>query len=151
MEIKLCEHRFGNGRVCRNYTLQGQNYCRHHLRYKDRYDITSPDYIMPDLEDNEAVQLFLNEAIRGMLSGKLNPQQGRSIIWGAMIASGNLRALARQNEAAPKVTLPSRAISAAVRSLCDLVIGTGPDAGRTFGELLQTKLDAIQSGDQKSE
>jgi hypothetical protein len=150
MDIKLCEHRFGNGKVCRNYTLNGQNFCRHHMRYNDRHDITSPDYIMPDLEDNEAVQLFLNEAIRGMLSGKLDPKQGRSIIWGAMVASGNLRALAKQNEAAHRVALSSRVIADAVNSLRHLVVGSGPDAGRTFGELLQAKLDAVNSGDQTS-
>ena len=150
MDIKLCEHRFGNGRVCRNYTLHGQNFCRHHIRYNDRHDITSPDYIMPDLEDNEAVQLFLNEAIRGMLSGKLDPKQGRSIIWGAMVASGNLKALVKQNGAAHKLQLSNRAITDAVNSLRDLVVGSGPDSGRTFGELLQVKLDAIKSCDQNS-
>ena len=150
MEIKLCEHRFGNGRVCKNYTLVGQNYCRHHVRYKDRLDITSPDYIMPDLDDGDAVQLFLNEAIRGMLSGKLDPKQGRSIIWAAMVASTNLRTLAKQHQGAYKVTHSSRLLCDAINSLSDLVVGSGPDAGRTFGELVQAKLDALQSGDQKS-
>lgn len=148
MDITLCEHRFGNGSLCRNFALHGEQFCRHHLRYKDKPDITSPDYQMPQLEDLESIQLFLNEAIRGLLSGKLDSKQGRCLVWAALVASSNLKALSKQKLSDVVLNLKESPSSEVIESLRGLIIGAGPHTGRTIGEVLDAKLAkiAIQRG-----
>lgn len=141
MEIKLCEHRFGDGNLCKGIALSGENFCRHHLRYQDRREITSPDYQMPDLEDGNSVQLFVNEVLRGLLSGKLDHKQAKSVLWGAMIASANLKQLSKQRPAIRSNNCQN--CDDAMRSwVRKLRITQGEHAGRNLGDILDAGLVA---------
>jgi len=141
METKLCEHRFGDGNLCKGIARAGENFCRHHLRYQDRRDVTSPDYQMPDLEDANAVQLFVNEVLRGLLSGHLDPKQAKSVLWGAMIASANLKQLSKQRPAIRSNNCKN--CDEGMRSwVRNLQITQGEHAGRHLGDILDAGLVA---------
>jgi hypothetical protein len=149
MEVTLttCEHRFGNGRACKGLAIRGENFCRHHLRYKDQRDITSPDYEMPDLEDGDSVQLLVNEALRALVSGKMETNRGKTILWGALIASSNLKRaqLGRFDDNPSRIKgqtefewvkyVCEERITTAIGMMRPYIIGSGRDAGRTIGEV----------------
>ena len=90
---------------------------------------------MPDLEDASSVQLFVNEILRGLISGKFDQKQAKGALWGAMIASTNLRQLSslKPRDVATKCDSCERGMNGWVR---DLKISSGVNAGRTIGEIL---------------
>ncbi len=143
MEISLCEYRFGDGRKCSAWALHGEHYCRHHLRYRDKRDITSTDYEMPDLDDHQSVQLLVNEAIRGLVAGKLDPKQAKNLLWAASVAASNLKNISKSRPPVTKVRFSSDTLSDAIASLRDYTIAVGPEAGRTFGEVLDARLTKL--------
>lgn len=139
MEIGICEHRFGDGKMCRGLALKGERYCRHHLRYKDKHDITAQNYEMPDLEDIGSVQLLVNETMRGIVSGKLDQKHARNVLWGASIASANLTRLSKHKPPAEDVIFCESCMTM-LQELRELIIATGPEAGRSFGDVLDSKI-----------
>ncbi len=140
-DIKLCEYRFGDGNLCKGIALRGADFCRHHLRYQDQFDVTSPDYRMPSLEDANSVQLFVNEVLRGLLSGKLDPKHAKSVLWGAMIASANLKQVPRQRPALRSNNCQN--CDEGMRSwVRDIYITQGEHAGRNIGDILDAGLEA---------
>ncbi len=99
---KICEHIKDNGIRCGAPALQGEIYCRFHVRVRTTVSPVDQMYELPILETEESVQIALQHMMRGLLSGKLNEKKAQVMMTGINTAAKLLR---QQNQNAPREAL----------------------------------------------
>jgi hypothetical protein len=99
---KLCEHIKDDGIRCGQPALQGDIYCRFHVRVRSTVSLADQMYELPILETEQSVQIALQHMMRDLLSGKLSEKKAQVMMTGINTAAKLLR---QQNQSTPKEAL----------------------------------------------
>jgi len=93
MQAELCQHQKPDGTPCQCVANRSSKYCRHHARYYDPNDIPAgkPDFEPPIPDHPDAHLLSVHQATRAFLSGKIDAQACRLLIYAARVESSILQ------------------------------------------------------------
>lgn len=87
--VHRCRHLTVKGLQCRSRSIRGHDYCFNHKHFRHpQCPEKGPKVVVPLLEDLATVQVFLSQIAHGLLSGRLNAAEARSLAYTCQVASG---------------------------------------------------------------
>ena len=93
---RICEHVFGDGHRCGSPALSGDTHCYYHRRYKRDRVFGDPDYELPPVDDHRGLKLLMDDILRSSMTGRMQPQVFRTMLYSVRMARGILRDIQRQ-------------------------------------------------------
>lgn len=86
---RRCRHLTVKGLQCRSRSIRGNDYCFSHKHFRrPQCPEKGPKVVVPLLEDLATVQVFLSQIAHGLLSGRLNAAEARSLAYTCQVVSG---------------------------------------------------------------
>jgi hypothetical protein len=120
--VKTCDHHIFNGKACAAPAIDGQNYCRHHLRFYDANDLPSnSDYSLVTPDNADAALLIVHQATRALLAGKIDLKTHRALIYAAQVESNILQRKLAHDRATQEAKARNEA--ATLRAMCSSLRG----------------------------
>ncbi len=100
--MTICAHVKSNGETCGSPAQGQEQYCYHHLRWhRARNAAGDSGYSCPVLDDRDSIQILINDTIRGLIRGTIEPRVGSTILYAAQVSLANFK---QQETLAEKAT-----------------------------------------------
>src|SRR5205085_410060 len=87
---RLCQHVKTNGVQCKSPALRGHDWCYFHGAI-NRPRRQSDPFVLPALEDANAIQLAVQEVIEALLGKRIDNKRAGLLLYALQIASANLK------------------------------------------------------------
>ncbi len=100
--MTTCAHVKSNGEPCGSPAQGQEQFCHNHLRWhRARMAAGDSGYSCPVLDDRDSIQILINDTIRGLIRGTIEPRVGSTILYAAQVSLSNFK---QQEAHAEKVT-----------------------------------------------
>ncbi|MEO8726103.1 MAG: hypothetical protein ABI383_08255, partial [Acidobacteriaceae bacterium] len=86
-----CIHIKTNGTRCKSPALKKDLYCFFHQQIHARPEFEPRNFDLGSLEDANSIQLTIQQVLRAVLRGEIDPKTARLALYGLQIAARNLK------------------------------------------------------------
>lgn len=94
--VRYCRHRMPTGATCHSPAMRESAYCYYHARLhrsQDRRGPAKSRIKLPVLDNKNALQIGLTDAINAIASGQLDPRRAGRVLYGMQMAATILNKL----------------------------------------------------------